>query len=107
MSGYVPRHHPSCQTRTYPTNCHACGKRVFFFFCSCQSAVFLRIAVRSLAGAPLCRASIPRTPRARPIGLREGWKVLVSVEPHTLPGKDAQKDAVWVVTEITVRSGER
>ena len=40
MTGYVPQHHPSCQTRTYPTKCPDCGMRVFFFSCSCQSAVF-------------------------------------------------------------------
>lgn len=40
MTGYVPNHHPSCQTRTYPTRCRLCGNRVFFFSCSCQSAVF-------------------------------------------------------------------
>ena len=40
MTGYVPQHHPSCQTRTYPTRCPDCEMRVFFFSCSCQSAVF-------------------------------------------------------------------
>ena len=40
MAGYVPQHHSSCQTRTYPTKCPHCGMRVFFFSCSCQSAVF-------------------------------------------------------------------
>ena len=40
MTGYVPQHHPSCRTKTYPTKCPACGMRVFFFSCSCQSAVF-------------------------------------------------------------------
>ena len=40
MTGYVPQHHPSCRTRTYPTKCPACQMRVFFFSCSCHSAVF-------------------------------------------------------------------
>ena len=40
VAGYVPQHHPSCQTRTYPTKCPDCRTRVFFFSCSCQSAVF-------------------------------------------------------------------
>ena len=40
LTGYVPQHDPSCRTRTYPTTCPECGMRVFFFSCSCQSAVF-------------------------------------------------------------------
>ena len=42
MSGYVPTHGPDCETRTYKTRCTKshCGKTVFFFSCSCQSAVF-------------------------------------------------------------------
>ena len=40
MTGYVPQHRSSCRTRTYPTKCPDCGMRVFFFSCSCQSAVF-------------------------------------------------------------------
>ncbi len=40
MSGYVPTHGPDCETRTYKTRCSQCRKHVFFFACSCQSAVF-------------------------------------------------------------------
>ena len=40
MGGYVPTHGPECATRTYKTRCSECGKPVFFFSCSCQSAVF-------------------------------------------------------------------
>ena len=37
----VPTHGPFCHTTTYPTKCPlGCGKVVFFFSCSCQSAVF-------------------------------------------------------------------
>ena len=39
MSG-MPTHGPYCRRRTYPTKCRDCGMRVFFFSCSCQSAVF-------------------------------------------------------------------
>lgn len=40
MSGYVPTHGPDCETRTYKTRCSHCREPVFFFSCSCQSAVF-------------------------------------------------------------------
>ncbi len=40
MSGYVPTHGPDCETRTFKTQCRLCHQTVFFFSCSCQSAVF-------------------------------------------------------------------
>ena len=40
MSGYVPTHGPDCETQTYRTRCSSCRKTIFFFSCSCQSAVF-------------------------------------------------------------------
>ncbi len=36
----VPRHGMDCQTRTFPTKCKNCGDNVFFFSCTCGSAVF-------------------------------------------------------------------
>ena len=39
MSG-VPTHGPWCATTAWPTNCPQCGLRVFFFRCTCGSAVF-------------------------------------------------------------------
>ena len=64
MSGYVPNHRPSCQTTMYPTTCHDCGERVFFFSCSCGSAVFFQDR-----GIPW---PIHRCPRRRYDELREG-----------------------------------
>ena len=36
----VPTHGPWCETTAWPTNCPQCGVRVFFFRCTCGSAVF-------------------------------------------------------------------
>lgn len=40
MASYVPTHGLDCETRTYRTRCSDCRETVFFFSCSCQSAVF-------------------------------------------------------------------
>ena len=39
MAG-VPSHGLWCQSHTHPTRCRLCGAEVFFFECSCGSAVF-------------------------------------------------------------------
>jgi len=36
----VPTHRAGCKTRIFKTNCHDCGKPVWFFACSCGSRVF-------------------------------------------------------------------
>lgn len=76
MSGYVPTHGPDCETRTYKTRCSQCRKHVFFFACSCQSAVFF-----DSLGHPW---------------LEQGPGLGQAVRS---PGKDP----VWVATEMTVR----
>lgn len=36
----IPTHGPDCETRTWPTACPTCGRRVFYFSCTCGSGVF-------------------------------------------------------------------